>query len=304
MVWLARKAFFGHVPFPVMHVDTGKKFPEMYAFRDRYAEEWNLNLIRERLPADRGDRPDAAAGRPLGGAQDRRPEAASSRSTGSTRRHRRHPPRRGGDPRQGARVQPARRDRRSGTSATSRRNSGTSSRPTSRPAPICASIRCCTGPRSTSGATSGARASRWSTLYFAKNGKRYRSLGDQDITSPVDQHGGDRRRDHRRARRPPRRRSAPAAPWTTRPKTPSSACAPTGTCRMAMTCPSRMTGPQASRSRMARSSCASSSSAMSTTASRPWSAACSTTPARCPTARSRRCEGLRASAACRSNGPS
>jgi len=32
MIWLARKAFFGHVPFPVMHVDTGKKFPEMYAF--------------------------------------------------------------------------------------------------------------------------------------------------------------------------------------------------------------------------------------------------------------------------------
>ncbi|MFQ5466540.1 MAG: phosphoadenosine phosphosulfate reductase family protein, partial [Kiloniellaceae bacterium] len=30
MVWLARKAFFGHMPFPVMHVDTGKKFPEMY----------------------------------------------------------------------------------------------------------------------------------------------------------------------------------------------------------------------------------------------------------------------------------
>src|SRR5450432_4871506 len=36
MVWLARKAFFGRVPFPVMHIDTGKKFPEMYAFRDQY----------------------------------------------------------------------------------------------------------------------------------------------------------------------------------------------------------------------------------------------------------------------------
>jgi len=45
MVWLARKAFFGTVPFPLVHVDTGKKFPEMYAFRDRYAKEWNLNLI-------------------------------------------------------------------------------------------------------------------------------------------------------------------------------------------------------------------------------------------------------------------
>jgi sulfate adenylyltransferase subunit 2 len=44
MLWMARKAFFGHVPFPLVHIDTGKKFPEMYAFRDRYAKEWNLDL--------------------------------------------------------------------------------------------------------------------------------------------------------------------------------------------------------------------------------------------------------------------
>jgi len=50
VLWLARKAFFGHVPFPVMHVDTGRKFKEMYAFRDRYAKEWGLNFIREECP--------------------------------------------------------------------------------------------------------------------------------------------------------------------------------------------------------------------------------------------------------------
>jgi sulfate adenylyltransferase subunit 2 len=50
MIWLARKAFFGRLPFPVMHVDTGKKFPEMYAFRDRYAPEWDLDLIVEPCP--------------------------------------------------------------------------------------------------------------------------------------------------------------------------------------------------------------------------------------------------------------
>lgn len=33
-----------------MHVDTGKKFPEMYDFRDRYAAEWGLNFIREECP--------------------------------------------------------------------------------------------------------------------------------------------------------------------------------------------------------------------------------------------------------------
>jgi len=39
MIWLARKAFFGHVPFPVDHLDTEPEFPESYAFRDRYAKE-------------------------------------------------------------------------------------------------------------------------------------------------------------------------------------------------------------------------------------------------------------------------
>lgn len=51
MIWLVKKAFLGHVPFPVMHVDTGKKFPEMYAFRDRYAREWGLNLVVEPCPS-------------------------------------------------------------------------------------------------------------------------------------------------------------------------------------------------------------------------------------------------------------
>jgi sulfate adenylyltransferase subunit 2 len=50
MIWLARKAFFGRVPFPVMHVDTGKKFAEMYAFRERYASEWGLDLKIEPCP--------------------------------------------------------------------------------------------------------------------------------------------------------------------------------------------------------------------------------------------------------------
>lgn len=42
---LCRKAFFGKIPFPVIHIDTGYKFKEMYAFRDRIAKEWKLDLI-------------------------------------------------------------------------------------------------------------------------------------------------------------------------------------------------------------------------------------------------------------------
>lgn len=51
MIWLARKAFFGHIPFPVVNVDTGNKFDEVYAFRDRYVEEWGLKFIRQEAPS-------------------------------------------------------------------------------------------------------------------------------------------------------------------------------------------------------------------------------------------------------------
>ena len=45
LLWLARKAFFGHVPFPLVHIDTSYKIPEMIQYRDRLAKEWNLNLV-------------------------------------------------------------------------------------------------------------------------------------------------------------------------------------------------------------------------------------------------------------------
>ena len=46
MVQLARKAFYpGKVPFPLLHVDTGFKFPEMYSFRDQFVAENDLDLI-------------------------------------------------------------------------------------------------------------------------------------------------------------------------------------------------------------------------------------------------------------------
>jgi sulfate adenylyltransferase subunit 2 len=45
LLYLVRKAFFGHVPFPVMHIDTSYKFKEIYEFRDRIAKEWHLNLL-------------------------------------------------------------------------------------------------------------------------------------------------------------------------------------------------------------------------------------------------------------------
>ena len=46
MLHLARKAFHpSPPPFPLLHVDTTWKFPEMYAFRDRMAAEHGMELL-------------------------------------------------------------------------------------------------------------------------------------------------------------------------------------------------------------------------------------------------------------------
>ena len=45
MLWLARKAFFGHVPIPLVHIDTQYKIPEMIEYRDRLAREWKLDMV-------------------------------------------------------------------------------------------------------------------------------------------------------------------------------------------------------------------------------------------------------------------
>ncbi len=45
LLWLVRKAFYGKIPFPVVHIDTGYKFPEMIKWRDEYAKKWNFKLI-------------------------------------------------------------------------------------------------------------------------------------------------------------------------------------------------------------------------------------------------------------------
>ena len=45
MLWLARKAFLGHCPIPLVHIDTTYKIPAMIKYRDFYAKEWGLNLV-------------------------------------------------------------------------------------------------------------------------------------------------------------------------------------------------------------------------------------------------------------------
>jgi len=45
LLWLSRKAFFGHVPFPLVHIDTSFKIPEMIEYRDRLTREWKLPMV-------------------------------------------------------------------------------------------------------------------------------------------------------------------------------------------------------------------------------------------------------------------
>ncbi len=45
LLWLARKAFFGHVPFPLVHIDTSYKIDEMIVYRDKFSLEWGLTML-------------------------------------------------------------------------------------------------------------------------------------------------------------------------------------------------------------------------------------------------------------------
>ena len=45
LLCLAQKAFFGHVPFPLVHIDTHYKIPEMIEYRDNLARKLKVDLI-------------------------------------------------------------------------------------------------------------------------------------------------------------------------------------------------------------------------------------------------------------------
>jgi len=44
MLQLVRKSFLGRVPVPVIHIDTSYKFQAIYQFRDSLTREWGLDL--------------------------------------------------------------------------------------------------------------------------------------------------------------------------------------------------------------------------------------------------------------------
>jgi sulfate adenylyltransferase subunit 2 len=188
VLWLTKKAFLGHVPLPVMHVDTGKKFPEMYAFRERYAKEWGLKLIVEPCPpleATDPTLPPAArsAARKTLGLKDAIAKhgfngliAGIRRDEEAIRAKERYFSPRGLDNAWNLKDQPPEFWGQYMTSF-----------------PPGTHVR--VHPLLHWSEVDIWRYTKRENiplidLYFSKNGKRYRSLGDQDITSPIDSEAG------------------------------------------------------------------------------------------------------------------
>ena len=52
LLWLVRKAFFGRIPFPMIQLETHQELPEVYEFRDWLQKEWDFELIIEDCPPE------------------------------------------------------------------------------------------------------------------------------------------------------------------------------------------------------------------------------------------------------------
>lgn len=52
LLWMVRKAFFGRIPFPMIQLDTGMELPEVYEFRDQLRRDWGFEMIVEQCPPE------------------------------------------------------------------------------------------------------------------------------------------------------------------------------------------------------------------------------------------------------------
>ena len=147
ILWLARKAFFGHVPFPCVFMETSFDMPELVELRDRLTKEWKLNLVIARNDEALAQGMNHTRGRVnccsallkenLKKIVDR--EKYGGLIVG-VRRDEDPPARKSAISRRATRTW-------NGMSKTSRRNCGTSSTRIWRAARICVCIHCCTGRR-------------------------------------------------------------------------------------------------------------------------------------------------------------
>ena len=241
MMRLAEKAFYpAKIPFPVLQVDTGYDFPEVLGRRDNWVNRLGVRLIVASVEEAIANGVVVDDGKT---SRNRHPDRHPAQRPRGGRLHRRlrwRPPRRGEGPRQGARLLPPRRVRPVGPEDAAPRAVEPLQRPDPRGRAHADLPDLATGPSSTSGTTSAARASRSppstsptsagsssatgcccprATLNPTREGEtveertvRFRTVGDLTLTGCVESDGRHHRRDHRRDRHRPRHR-ARRDPW-------------------------------------------------------------------------------------------
>lgn len=52
LLWMVRKAFFGRIPFKLIQLDTEMELPEVYEFRNMLVQKWALDLDIEICPPE------------------------------------------------------------------------------------------------------------------------------------------------------------------------------------------------------------------------------------------------------------
>ena len=52
LLWLVKKAFLGRVPFSLIHLDTDMEMEEVYSFRDQLVKEWDLPFEAFSCPSE------------------------------------------------------------------------------------------------------------------------------------------------------------------------------------------------------------------------------------------------------------
>ena len=52
LLWMVRKAFFGRVPFPVVQLETNMELDEVYTFRDEIVAAWDLDFRAQLCPPE------------------------------------------------------------------------------------------------------------------------------------------------------------------------------------------------------------------------------------------------------------
>jgi len=183
LLWMARKAFLGRVPFPMVLLETFMELPEVYEFRDELIEKWQLEYFAQICP------PESEVDQTLPPAT-----RAAARKTEGLRTMLR-------EQKFDAVIVGIRRDEQAMRAKervfSPRRIDGTwdvkeqppefwaTTRRAYRTGRTCACIRSCRDGTRHLG-VHAAREHPYVPLYLARNGKRYRSLGEKNITVPIE----------------------------------------------------------------------------------------------------------------------